>query len=311
MTKYTATQRLCDIIDHDPQILPAMSRFGFSLGFGDKTVEAVCNEQQVDLATFLAVINFISTGESGVCEVSLPALISYLDNAHAYFLDFSLPLIRRKLIEAIGNAGNSEIALLIMKFYDDYVAEVRNHMEYESREVFEYVRRLLQGHADDVFSIAIFAQHHHSIHHKLKELKNILIRFLPQKDSNLLNAALFDIINCEQDLMSHCRVEDALLVPAVRKLESATAQRVEQPCGADAPKEECEQAAISARERDIIEAVARGLSNKEIADRLCISVNTVTTHRRNIAQKLNIHSPAGITIYAVLNGIVKIEELSV
>lgn len=310
MDRYTPNQRLCDIIESDPQILLAMSRFGITLGFGDKSVETICRQQNVDLNTFLAVINFISHETITHNEVSLRSLISYLDNAHTYFLDFCLPRIKSKLVEAIGSAGNNELSLLIMKFYDEYVAEVRKHMDYESREVFAYVGRLLEGHCDDKFTINMFAEHHHSIHHKLKELKNILIRFLPQRDNNLLNAALFDIINCEQDLTMHCRVEDRLFVPAVRKLESQLPKSGDTPTVTDTTQAFNEDIPISSRERDIIEGVALGLSNKEIADKLFISVNTVTTHRRNIAQKLNIHSPAGITIYAVLKGIVKIEGIS-
>lgn len=304
---YLASQRLCDIIEQDPRILLAMSRFGISLGFGDKTVERVCDEQGVGLGTFLAVINFISGASANPGDVELPSLISYLENAHDYFLDFSLPMIKRKLVEALGGAGNDELSLLIMRFYDDYVQEVRRHMEYEGREVFAYVRRLLAGQRDERFTISMFAEHHQSIHHKLKELKGILIRFLPQRDSNLLNAALFDIINCEQDLMAHCSVEDGLFVPAVRRLEHSLPQ-VDDDALPEADAQQDQK--VSARERDIIAAVAHGLSNKEIADRLCISTATVATHRRNIAQKLNIHSPAGLAIYAVLNGIVKIEDLA-
>ena len=55
--------------------------------------------------------------------------------------------------------------------------------------------------------------------------------------------------------------------------------------------------------------VAKGMSNKEIADALCLSVNTVTTHRRNISAKLQIHSPAGLAIYAVVNKLVDIGSL--
>ena len=53
----------------------------------------------------------------------------------------------------------------------------------------------------------------------------------------------------------------------------------------------------------------QGLQNKEIADRLFISVNTVITHRRNIARKLQIHSPAGLTIYAIVNNLVDISSV--
>ena len=52
-----------------------------------------------------------------------------------------------------------------------------------------------------------------------------------------------------------------------------------------------------------------GLSNKEIAAQLFISLNTVLTHRKNIARKLDIHSVAGLTIYAIVNKLVDINEL--
>jgi regulator of cell morphogenesis and NO signaling len=53
------------------------------------------------------------------------------------------------------------------------------------------------------------------------------------------------------------------------------------------------------------------MENKEIADHLCISTNTVITHRRNIARKLQIHSPAGLTIYAIVNGLVDISSAKI
>ena len=69
------------------------------------------------------------------------------------------------------------------------------------------------------------------------------------------------------------------------------------------------QESLSDRERDVIVALVQGMSNKEIADHLFISVNTVITHRRNIARKLQIHSPAGLTIYAIVNNLVDISSV--
>lgn len=68
---------------------------------------------------------------------------------------------------------------------------------------------------------------------------------------------------------------------------------------------------LSQREKEIIICIAKGLSNKEISDVLNISINTVTTHRRNISSKLQIHSIAGITIYAIANGLVQMSEIEV
>ena len=66
---------------------------------------------------------------------------------------------------------------------------------------------------------------------------------------------------------------------------------------------------LSQREKEIITGVVKGLTNKEIAEQLYISVHTVITHRRNIARKLEIHSPAGLTIYAIVNKLVDIKDI--
>lgn len=61
--------------------------------------------------------------------------------------------------------------------------------------------------------------------------------------------------------------------------------------------------ALSSREIQVLRHLAGGKSFKEIAEALCISVNTVTTHRKNISAKLGIRSVSGLTVYAMMNGI--------
>ena len=66
---------------------------------------------------------------------------------------------------------------------------------------------------------------------------------------------------------------------------------------------------MTEREKEIVRCVARGMQNKEIADKLFISINTVTTYRRNISAKLNIHSAAGLTVFAILRRLVDINDI--
>lgn len=68
---------------------------------------------------------------------------------------------------------------------------------------------------------------------------------------------------------------------------------------------------LTPRERDIVIGVVKGMTNKEIADKLFISINTVTTHRRNIVKKLDIHSASGLTVYAIMNKLVSLEEIKI
>lgn len=76
-----------------------------------------------------------------------------------------------------------------------------------------------------------------------------------------------------------------------------------------AADDENELDALSQREKEIIGCIVRGMTNKEIAEKLFISVHTVITHRRNITRKLQIHSAAGLTIYAIVNKLVELGEV--
>jgi DNA-binding NarL/FixJ family response regulator len=66
-------------------------------------------------------------------------------------------------------------------------------------------------------------------------------------------------------------------------------------------------AQLTPREREVLVAIAEGQSNKEIADRLGIGVRTIETHRERIMRRLNIHSVAGLTKYAIANGLISLE----
>ena len=302
---------MLDMVRNDSELILVMGRFGIPLGFGDKTVGEVCRLHDVDENTFLSVANYI-TGRDYRCEdVSLASLIRYLKQSHDYYLDFNLLNIRCKLIESIDCSEPNDISMLVLRFYDDYVQAVRSHMVYEDEYIFTYVGQLLSGHLTRGYTISEFARKHSPISDKLKELKDVIIRCYHEKNNYLLNAALMEIIACEQDLTSHCLIEDNLFVPAVKIVEQQLRKK-----GAAFRKEEkdaqCQnnrQDTLSEREKTIVACVAKGMSNKEIAEALFLSVHTVTTHRRNISSKLQIHTATGLTIYAISNKLVNIEEI--
>ncbi|GHU93956.1 helix-turn-helix transcriptional regulator [Bacteroidia bacterium] len=75
------------------------------------------------------------------------------------------------------------------------------------------------------------------------------------------------------------------------------------------PKHTARREVLSSREKEIIVCVVKGMVNHQIADHLCISTHTVIAHRRNIAAKLEIHSTAGLTIYAIVNKLVELSEI--
>ena len=293
---YKATDKICDLMAHEEDAIQIISRFGLEMGVGDQTIEQVCEAHNVHTPTFLAIVNYKVFHQRAIPEdIDLPTLQRYLQNAHTYFLDFRLPRLRRALIEAIIPAGpTTKIPGLILRCYDEFVEEIRTHIAHENEGLFE--------------------EHEHDderITGKLTEIKNLIIKYYPRREEQspitdhqspityLLISVMSDLWHTEQDFADHCAIEDDILRPALSK-EQAHAHRRHQ-----LPQTE----ELSDRERDVLVQVVRGLSNKEIADVLCISTHTVISHRKNIARKLNIHSTAGLTIYAIVNKLVDINTL--
>ncbi|MDR1667398.1 MAG: hemerythrin domain-containing protein [Bacteroidales bacterium] len=220
--KYRETDKMCDLICEHYRVLLVMSRFGIRLGFGDKTVGDVCRETGVDVRTFLAVVDvhIFPEDEQGMDfpEVSVEALIAYLHLSHDYFLHYRLPDIRAKLENVLRHERDT-LAKAILLYFDEYATEVSRHMRYEEETVFPYVRALLGGKPLERYSIAVFEKKHDRIELRLKEFKQIIIRFYPSQSTNEINSVLFDIFTCEQDLAAHNSVENRLLVPAITKIE--------------------------------------------------------------------------------------------
>lgn len=312
---YEADDKMISLIKDNYNLLQSLCSFGINLGFGDKTVRQTCEASGIDTHTFLAIVNFTINGCREVADdgqLSVPTLLHYLEASHRYFLDFQLPFIRREIEEAIGDADGG-LGLLILRFYDEYAREIRKHMLHEERVVFPYVKTLLDGKTDPTYSINTFAGNHVQADNKLKELKTLIIKYLPSDagHNNKMIAALHDVFNNEEWLHLHREVEERIFVPSIRRLEAALTQTSvarnisEMVMRADGDDAE----ALSEREREVVVALVQGMSNKQIASHLFISTNTVITHRRNIARKLQIHSEAGLTIYAIVNGLVDISTV--
>ena len=310
---YEAEDKMITLISDNYHILESLGRFGINLGFGDKTVREVCEDQDVDTYTFLAVVNFSINGyrdsdDNG--RLSVPTLLHYLKASHVYYLDYQLPTIRKELFAALDE--NDNLARLILKLYDSYAREIRTHMKYEEDNVFPYVDKLLNGEPEDGYDIETFSKHHGQTTLKLRELKNIIIKYLPSDalHNNQLMAVLTDLYKSEKWLGQHAEIEDYIFIPAIRRLERLKKQsdvsvKISKMISHNTENGE----SLSEREREVIVSVVQGMANKEIADHLCISINTVITHRRNIARKLQIHSAAGLTIYAIVNNLVDISSV--
>jgi regulator of cell morphogenesis and NO signaling len=220
IAKYVATDLMSDLISENYIMLNILSRFAMPLGVEDKTIAEFCEENNVEINTFLQIVNMSidDTKEKIVNpKLSFGAILLYLTNSHKYFIDFRLPLIRKELINAIKDETNT--ANVIIKYFDEYFVEVKKHMDYEERKVFPYISSLINKETSGKYNIKIFSSKHDKIDVKLAELKDIIIKYYKGKNSYELNNVLFNIFLCADDLRLHNEIEDRLLVPTITEIE--------------------------------------------------------------------------------------------
>ncbi|MDR2126218.1 MAG: hemerythrin domain-containing protein [Prevotellaceae bacterium] len=223
--KYRESDSMSNLICCNYPALLVLSRFGMKLGFKDKSIEEACNDNNVDVKTFLAIVNLLLCDDINSDNVNnslfIPSLILYLHNSHDYFVNYRLPDIREKLKNAL-TQELKDLNKAVLYYFDEYVSEVRNHMSYEEETVFPYVHSLMSGKKNIKYNIGMFIKQHNQIEAKLTEFKNIMIKYYETESTNEINNVLFDIFNCENDLALHNAVEDKLFVPAIVELELNT-----------------------------------------------------------------------------------------
>ena len=288
--------KMADLMNRDFSLSGVLERAGIPYGFGEETVEQACLKAGVDTDTFLLICNvYLNDTYSPSREVlegiDLKNLLQYLRLSHTFYLETAVRNLSSTLNELMTPCGTMH-KMIISRFFSDYTQELSNHFGFEETVVFPYVEAMLEERVTDDFSIDQYRLHHSDVQEKLDDLKKLIMTYLPVEcDQRLIQKALSAIFTLETDLRKHTFIEDNILIPAVSRLEE----------GEDEDARAGDK--LSAREKEILSAVAQGLLNKEIAAKLNISIHTVISHRKNIARKTGIKTIAGLTAYAILNNL--------
>ena len=234
MELFNPTTKMASLVHKNYLLLPVLNRFDISLGFQDKTVTEVCDELDIDIHFFLAIVNTFHNHEyfpeDELQSFSSNLIVDYLRKSHQDFIKVSLPGIEQSL-QKLARGSKSKDLKIIQSFYNTYKTELLDHIQDEEENAFPYVLELQNAYDLEInplpekianYSIQSFEKEHTNVDEKLFDLKNIIIKFLEPNYSNIdCNEFLFKLFQFEQDLTDHARIEDNILVPKVMKIEAS------------------------------------------------------------------------------------------
>ncbi|MBU8891452.1 MAG: hypothetical protein KOO66_01635 [Bacteroidales bacterium] len=238
----TKNIKMADVIHMNYFTLSVLNRFGIELGFGDKSVQDVCKEYNVDSDFFLEIVNaFVNKDyfpKKNLQNFPVKLITDYLQKTHDFYHKLKVPEIEQLIEDMVESCyAQKDNMVLLKKFFNDYKKELANHTQREEDVVFPYtiaIEKAFNSEKPDdsvfvlmeTYSIDIFKNEHDNIEEKLFDLKNIIIKYLPRpKDHKLCNKLLHQLFNLEQDLNDHSRIEEKVLVPKIREMEKSIIKR--------------------------------------------------------------------------------------
>ena len=134
MALINAETKLCDVILHEPSVIPVINRFGIILGVGDKSIRTVCEEKNLDCVFFVTILNtFINEDyfpENRLKSFCATQIVNYLTQTNAYYEQFQIPNIERHFNFLINQSDSENNNLELMKqFFDELKKELLSRIE--------------------------------------------------------------------------------------------------------------------------------------------------------------------------------------
>ncbi|MDR2887105.1 MAG: hemerythrin domain-containing protein [Bacteroidales bacterium] len=221
---FSENTRMADLILVNSRLLYVLPYFGIGLGFGEKTVKQVCSEKKISVSLLLLVCNIYtfddySPDSSCLRQIPVEGIIVYLQNSHKDYLEIRMPQVIDNILNLVkvcriknGNILNS--------FCEKYRQEAIAHFKYEEETVFPYIMQLLGGTGGSGYKIREYERNHSDIDAALEDLKNIIIKYLPEECTiDKCRDVLLELFMFEYDLCKHTLLEDKILISLVELIE--------------------------------------------------------------------------------------------
>ncbi len=280
---------MADVLAEHCELIPVLNRFGIRIGVGDHTLLELCEADELNVDFILTVLN-VYLNDSYLPDTSLTLfdaglIADYFQRTVENYIEVLVPNIEKHLNAFIALSGSesSELSMLRQLF-----------LRFRERMT-GYLQQMAEDENDDLPDDL------------LHDLKSILIKHLSREyNQNLAYATIFSVHSLEKDLAAHNRLRNKVLRPKLNELDHTTIQELQQSISDEHNHRQnaSSDRALTNRETEILRLIVQGHTNKEIADELNISRNTVLTHRKNIIAKTGIKTVPGLTFYCIRNGLI-------
>ncbi|MDR1089571.1 MAG: helix-turn-helix transcriptional regulator [Prevotella sp.] len=285
-----ASSILSEVIEENHQLIPVINRFGIKLGLGDQTIGEICLSAKINSDFFLVILNtFLNEEyfpEKKLQKFDIELVVNYIKQTDAYLIHGQLHNLEKhlKAFLSMSDPNNSQLKLINCLF-DEFKSELIGQIE----------QGMVKGNA----SLAL-----------LTDLKSIIIKHISGNfNENMCYAVIFTIDSFQKDLEKHNRIREKILRPMVEDLSESGLEDFQELIAASHALRENRTQPLSQRELDVLRLVSLGFLNKEVADKLNISLNTVLSHRKNITAKLGIKTVSGLIFYCITRGYISADEI--
>ena len=285
-----ASSILSEVIEENHQLIPVVNRFGVKLGLGDKTIGDICHSANINTDFFLAILNtFLNEDyfpERKLQKFDLELVLKYIKQTDAYLIHGQLHNLEKHMnaFLSMSDPNNAQLKL-IGKLFSDFKKELLGLIE--------------QGMVKGDTPLAL-----------LTDLKSIIIKHISGNfNENMCYAVIFTLDSFQKDLEKHNRIREKILKPMLDELDESSIEDLQELIAASHSVKENKGHSLSQRELDVLRLIALGLLNKEVADKLNISLNTVLSHRKNITAKLGIKTVSGLIFYCITHGHISADEI--
>ncbi|MDD4923020.1 MAG: helix-turn-helix transcriptional regulator, partial [Bacteroidales bacterium] len=296
--------------------------------FDGKTIHQICKEKAVN-ETYLLNLLMVFTNQKFVPTETLPSysvlqLTALTSAIYPFFLIQldSLGLDIQKTLKSFKYDldGKRSFSNKLKQAFDEYRSLLSDRFKQQKQIVLPHMTSVYEWYyspdytskCTDIlnYSVEFYDGQIHSILHSYEKIKQLLEQTLESNLTDLSYAKkVFAFYQLNHDILAQERIEQKLLKPLVLQMEESIITTFHKKNKTfirnnylSLPAESPSADELSHREKEVLQLVAQGLMNKEIADQLHIGLTTVISHRKNIVEKLHIKTISGLTVYAYTQG---------